>query len=379
MDAQVRVIETADERAKLQAFRMDVLTGEAVLDGYQLRSRQAMFDRYAPFSSTFALLEGEEMVGCLTCTRLAAVPDPAELTYRFRLEPALETFGTGAIMITDGLLLASRQRGEGAIPPLLERAFAEALGHRVRLVYSDCSPHLLAFYEQIGFRRYGDTYGNDTFGYKVPVVLLPGDRGYLERARSPLAGLLSEAGTDDEARDWFAATYPDAVAPLTAGFLGAEAFWDALGERIARDPQHHANLWRGMAPDQIRRVLETATILPIHAGDFLIRKGEQEDTVYVLLNGIAEVTIDPSYSRPLSILGAGDTIGEIGFLRDAPRSADVVARTDCEVLVLSGAFLESLLDDDPRIAARLMQNLARELAARLTLTSQRLQDGEQRI
>ena len=72
---------------------------------------------------------------------------------------------------------------------------------------------------------------------------------------------------------------------------------------------------------------------------------------------------------PLAVFGAGDTFGEIGFLTRASRTADVVARTDAEILVLSGDTLERLMRDEPAIAAKVLRNIAEELARRLSLTS----------
>ncbi len=379
MTFEVRQVETEAEREALRAFRMRILVDEADLDGYRLRSRQALFDRYEDASVTYALLDGAEIVGCLACIYLGELPDPAELVLKFHLDPAIEAFGAGAIVVMDNFMIAPHLRGEQAIFPLLRRGFEAARARGARLAYGDCSPHLLPFYEQVGYRRYSGAYNDSSFGYKVPILMVLGDHGYLTQARSPLASSLPEASDDAEARGWFETQYPDAVVPLTAGFVGDQAFWEILTERVARDPVHHVALWQGMTPEQIQGLLQAATIIPVRSGDFLIRKGDRENTVYVLLNGIVEVTSDPSYNRPLTILGAGDTIGEIGFLRDVPRTADVVARTEAEVLVLSGEFLESLLEEQPKIAAKLMFNLARELAARLTLTSERVREDGQRF
>ncbi|MCH5374223.1 MAG: cAMP-binding protein, partial [Planctomycetes bacterium] len=62
---------------------------------------------------------------------------------------------------------------------------------------------------------------------------------------------------------------------------------------------------------------------------------------------------------------AGDTFGEIGFLADVERTASVIMRSPGEALVLSGEFLSRFLSKEPHIAARVLLNLSRMLAARL--------------
>jgi len=75
------------------------------------------------------------------------------------------------------------------------------------------------------------------------------------------------------------------------------------------------------------------------------------------------------------LVGAGDPFGEIGFLTDEPRTANVVARSPCEVLVLSGAFFQRFIAKDPAVAAKVLLNLSKVLAGRLTLTTRRRHVG----
>src|SRR5207237_10127414 len=84
-----------------------------------------------------------------------------------------------------------------------------------------------------------------------------------------------------------------------------------------------------------------------------------------------EVARDEAPDAPVAILGAGDPFGEIGFLTDEPRTANVVARAPCEVLVLSGSFFQRFVAKEPAIAAKVLLNLTRVLASRLTLTTRR--------
>ena len=122
---------------------------------------------------------------------------------------------------------------------------------------------------------------------------------------------------------------------------------------------------------EAEKLLARASLIKLQKGDLIIRTGEKDDTIYLLLSGIAEVTLDDPDAPPVAIIGAGDTFGEIDFLTSVPRTANVVASAECEVLVLSGECLERFITSEPAIGANLFLNLSRELAGRLTVTTER--------
>jgi CRP-like cAMP-binding protein len=103
-----------------------------------------------------------------------------------------------------------------------------------------------------------------------------------------------------------------------------------------------------------------------------VRQGERGDTLFVLLSGGAEVLHD---GVSVGWLGAGDHFGEMGFLVGSERTATVVARADCEAVVLSGGFLSGFLEKEPAIASRVLLNLSRELARRLSDMNRRVTAG----
>jgi len=77
---------------------------------------------------------------------------------------------------------------------------------------------------------------------------------------------------------------------------------------------------------------------------------------------------DRSFS--LGLCGAGDVFGEMSFLSQLPRSADVVALTDLEILVLTPPFLRKAVNNMPKIAAKVLLNLSIILCDRLRTSSQ---------
>jgi hypothetical protein len=369
---RVAPAESAAERERLYRFRYRVYVEELELDPPEAdHARKSLSDPLDGPGRSWVILDGDEVVGALRTLHLPDVPDPAPLVAKFGLGPALDAFGPVAVGTTSRFMLDPRLRGGIVVFRLMQAAYEDGRARGVRLNYGDCSPHLIPFYEHLGYRRYTRAYNDTAYGFKVPILMLIGDRERFARVRSPLARVAAAHPDDAEARAWFERTYPAWVAVESAPLLPEHVFFDVLASRVAADPLHALSLLRGLARDEAERLLAEATTVRAEPGDRIVRQGEHGDALFVLLSGVAEVVLDEAPESPVAVLGAGDPFGEIGMLTDEPRTANVVARAPSEVLVLSADFLKRFVEKQPAVAARVLLNLARVLSARLTVTTRR--------
>jgi MFS family permease len=83
------------------------------------------------------------------------------------------------------------------------------------------------------------------------------------------------------------------------------------------------------------------------AGDVLVTEGEESDLFYVIESGLVEVTkTDALGERVLRTEGPGEYFGEIGLLRDVPRTATITALEETVVLTLTREhFLRAVSGD----------------------------------
>ena len=101
-----------------------------------------------------------------------------------------------------------------------------------------------------------------------------------------------------------------------------------------------------MVQDTIARQLET---LEVTEGQVVVAEGDSSELFYVVLSGEVEVT---QGGRVLRREHAGEFFGEIGLLRDVPRTATVTAVTPSVLLSLSREhFLEAMTQEPARTVA----------------------------
>jgi len=111
-------------------------------------------------------------------------------------------------------------------------------------------------------------------------------------------------------------------------------------------------------------------------GETVCREGDQEPSLYVIAEGSVSILKQDAgeTERLLAKLGPGQTIGEMALLDGQPRSATVVAAEDLVLLVLHRTDLDRLVDQKPKLGAKLLWKLARFLSQRLRQTSGTLAD-----
>jgi CRP-like cAMP-binding protein len=69
--------------------------------------------------------------------------------------------------------------------------------------------------------------------------------------------------------------------------------------------------------------------------------------------------------EPLRELGPGELFGELALLTSGPRTADVVARTELDLMVLDRETFQTQLRADPRASQSIVELLAERMTAML--------------
>jgi CRP-like cAMP-binding protein/ABC-type transporter Mla MlaB component len=135
------------------------------------------------------------------------------------------------------------------------------------------------------------------------------------------------------------------------------------------------DIFFGFSPDELDQVETLLTTNRFAKGELVIREGDTDRDLYILTRGSVSVKIFLPLSqgeKRLFTFGAGVVIGEMALLDGKPRSAHVQADEDSDVLCLSRANFDKLLAQQPKVAAKLLKNIAMVLSHRLRARSDEL-------
>jgi hypothetical protein len=142
--------------------------------------------------------------------------------------------------------------------------------------------------------------------------------------------------------------------------------WDVLSLKLGGAPQEEIPLFHGLSKSQARVAVLMGVLKDVDPGTKIAEQGAPSQEMYVLIRGRASIErIVEGRVAVRREIGRGDVVGEMGLVRRRPRTADVTALEDCELLVVDERFLATLRERYPKIAATVLFNLTHILSDRL--------------
>jgi serine/threonine protein kinase/CRP-like cAMP-binding protein len=110
----------------------------------------------------------------------------------------------------------------------------------------------------------------------------------------------------------------------------------------------------GVLSTQERRgLIDAFELKTFGPGQEIIREGEVSSQIYIIKTGQAQVIASGSTGpQVLSTIGPGTLFGEVGVLRQVPRTAAVHASLTTDALELEGEFFRNLLKSRPEVSER---------------------------
>ena len=112
----------------------------------------------------------------------------------------------------------------------------------------------------------------------------------------------------------------------------------------------------------------------LEGGEIVFRQGEPSDSVVLQASGCVAITIDDEHGRPIRLrrMMGHTVVGEMGFFRGVPRTANVVAEAPTVVYRLTRASFEKMQAEDSTAAAAFQKLIIRLLADRLEFANREI-------
>jgi SulP family sulfate permease len=111
--------------------------------------------------------------------------------------------------------------------------------------------------------------------------------------------------------------------------------------------------------------------IEVGAGEIIVRAGDAADSMHFILDGRVGIMIPAGADRTTRVrsLGRYTTIGEMGLVSRAPRSATIQAEVASILYALSAHQFEAILADDPALGQKLLTYFVSVMAERLNFAN----------
>ena len=153
-------------------------------------------------------------------------------------------------------------------------------------------------------------------------------------------------------------SYPEKTEYLDEVMLGKMHFFETEPSeeewKIAFKKAFHFSLESKNASFQVKK---------ISTGELLIHAGEIAAQVFILKRGKLEAFIVNENNERLVLgeVNPGEFVGEMAYFNDEPRSANVIALTECELIEIPLTSFERVLYQRPAWAMKLIDTLSKRL------------------
>jgi CRP/FNR family cyclic AMP-dependent transcriptional regulator len=125
---------------------------------------------------------------------------------------------------------------------------------------------------------------------------------------------------------------------------------------------HKLSLLQGLEEAAFKTIHAHLTSVKCAKGKTLFKEGEPSNGLYMLVKGTLEVK---SNNQSICRVGAGKSVGEMGAITLHPRSADVIAAEDCELMFLSLESLNQVINQYPIWGLQIYKNVIVYLSSNL--------------
>ncbi|MCE5333122.1 MAG: cyclic nucleotide-binding domain-containing protein [Desulfobacteraceae bacterium] len=136
--------------------------------------------------------------------------------------------------------------------------------------------------------------------------------------------------------------------------------------KTVKDNKEHLLLcpvFREVPPDKLDEIARSVGNRTVPPKALVFREGDAADRFYIVCSGKVRVFVNhgDEVERELSVLGAGESFGEMGLLTGEARTASVEALSEAHLIYLTKEQFDQLLEDCPAVSRKFMKDMRKWL------------------
>ncbi len=156
------------------------------------------------------------------------------------------------------------------------------------------------------------------------------------------------------------------ITPLIMSRVRLVGLYQILALKMHKDVLAKSPLFAGLTNYQMRKAILISELNEFKQGQLVVKKGTIGRSMYLILSGKVDILRKKGEDeQSVAVLTPGQVFGEIGYIKEIERTADVRAITPVEVLRFDYLKLEKDLKFFPFIVAKLNFNISCILGERL--------------
>jgi hypothetical protein len=150
--------------------------------------------------------------------------------------------------------------------------------------------------------------------------------------------------------------------------IAPEEAFNNIADRLNR-----VSIFAPLSDDEIERLANASALRVYAPGEAIVRMGQEGNSMFVIVRGSAKVQIpERNDQKVLNNLSENDFFGEMSLLTGEPRSANVVATEETEVLQIKKNGFKPILESNPALVETICELIEerKELLAKQTEAEQ---------
>lgn len=113
---------------------------------------------------------------------------------------------------------------------------------------------------------------------------------------------------------------------------------------------NNVQIFAPLSNEETKKIAQNCAVRVFAPEEPIIEKGQSDKSMFIIHRGMVNVQItENGIPKTISTLRAGDFFGEMSLLTGEPRTADVIADTETQVLEIEPRVLKPILETNPEL------------------------------